>query len=64
VKAIYHLALHYYYGEGTEKDLGKAFYWYQKAAKGGNVKAMHGLAFRYYYGEGMEKDLEKAFYWY
>jgi TPR repeat protein len=50
--------------EGMEKDLGKAFYWYQKAAEGGNVKAMYGLALHYYNGEGMEKDLGKAFHWY
>jgi hypothetical protein len=30
VKAMHDLAFRYYDGNGTEKDLAKAFYWYQK----------------------------------
>ncbi|POG78598.1 hypothetical protein GLOIN_2v1535801, partial [Rhizophagus irregularis DAOM 181602=DAOM 197198] len=51
-------------GEGIEKNLEKAFYWYQKAAERGHVKAMTNLASYYEIGEGTEKNLEKAFYWY
>src|ERR1700742_3673206 len=47
-EAMFNLAC-YYYGKGTEKDLEKAFYCYQKD---------------YYFGEGTEKNLEKSFYWY
>ena len=38
--AMYNLAKHYKNGEGTEKDLEKAFYWFQKAAENGNDNAM------------------------
>ena len=30
------LVVHYYIGKGIEKDLEKAFYWYQQAAENGN----------------------------
>ncbi|PKC01413.1 HCP-like protein [Rhizophagus irregularis] len=56
--------MYYHYGEGTEKNLEKAFYWYQEAAKNGDKKAMNNLGRCYYDGEGTEKNLEKAFYWY
>ncbi|CAB5184932.1 unnamed protein product [Rhizophagus irregularis] len=59
-----HLAKCYYYGEGTEKNLEKAFHWYQKATENGDEKAMFNLANGYYKGEGTEKNLDKAFYWY
>ncbi|CAB5303897.1 unnamed protein product [Rhizophagus irregularis] len=58
------LALHYVNGEGTEKNLEKAFCWYQKAAEKDHIDGMYGLANRYYNGEGTEKNLEKAFHWY
>src|SRR5256885_1496595 len=51
------------YEEGTE-NVGKAFYWYQKAAVNGDNNAMNNLAVCYKNGEGTEKDLGKAFYWY
>ncbi|CAB5384552.1 unnamed protein product [Rhizophagus irregularis] len=50
-------------GEGTEKDLGMAFHWFQKAAEKGHEESMHKLALCYNNGEGTEKNLEKAFYW-
>ncbi|RIA81548.1 hypothetical protein C1645_716941 [Glomus cerebriforme] len=60
------LACCYYNGKGTEKNLEKAFYWYQKASENenGNEIAMIGLAICYESGFGTEKNLEKAFYWY
>jgi len=51
-------------GEGTEKNLEKAFHWYQKAAENGHIKAQNNLALLYEKGEGTEKNLEEAFYWY
>ncbi|RIA80726.1 hypothetical protein C1645_838169 [Glomus cerebriforme] len=62
--AMNSLAIHYYNGEGTEKNLEKAFYWCQEAAENDNKSAMNNLANSYYNGEGTEKNLEKAFYWY
>ncbi|RGB30585.1 hypothetical protein C1646_817829 [Rhizophagus diaphanus] len=58
------LAVHYKNGEGIEKNLEKAFHWYQKAAENGHTGAMNNLANGYYNGEGTEKNLEKAFHWY
>ncbi|CAB4393543.1 unnamed protein product [Rhizophagus irregularis] len=61
---MFNLANCYYNGEGTEKNLEKAFHWYQKAAENGNEDSMFHLANYYKYGEGTKKNLEKAFYWY
>jgi len=36
----HNLATLYYNGEGTEKNLEKAFYWYQKAAENGSIEAL------------------------
>ncbi|GET53926.1 kinase-like domain-containing protein [Rhizophagus irregularis DAOM 181602=DAOM 197198] len=62
--AMFNLANCYKNGEGTEKNLDKAFYWYQKAVENGNEDAIFNLAICYRNGEGTEKNLEKAFYWY
>ncbi|RGB41655.1 hypothetical protein C1646_685035, partial [Rhizophagus diaphanus] len=50
-------------GEGTEKDLEKAFHWYQKSAEKDYIRAMFSLAHSYYSGKVTEKSLEKSFYW-
>src|ERR1043165_4780915 len=61
--AQFNLANSYYNGEGTEKNLEKAVYWYQKAAENGNNNAMNSLARCYYNGEGTEKNLGRALHW-
>src|SRR4051794_12837487 len=61
--AMFNLANKYYNSEGIEKNLEKAFHWYQEAAKREHVEAMFNLAKRYYNGEGTEENLEKAFHW-
>src|ERR1043165_2209799 len=63
-EAQYKLASLYRKGEGTEKSLEKAFYWYQKAAENGIGNAKYDLSVCYYDGVGTEKNLEKAFDWY
>ena len=61
---MHKIILHYYKGEGIEKNLEKAFYWYQKAAESGFEIAQNNFALLYKNGEGTEKNIEKAFYWY
>ena len=63
VKSQALLADIYHSGDGIEKNLEKAFYWYQKAARQGYSHAQFILAGMYYLGEGVEKNIEKALYW-
>ena len=42
---------------GQTKDAGKAFHWYELAAKRGNVRALGGLGHNYLFGTGVEKSL-------
>jgi len=53
----------YSHGEGVERDLEKAIYWYTKAAEQGNASAQNNLGNSYFKGEGVERDVEKAMYW-
>src|ERR1043165_8604559 len=57
IDAQYNLGYLYEKGEGTEKDLEKAFYWYQKAAENGNLNAKYNLGYLYENGEGIERNL-------
>lgn len=54
----------YAYGYYVEKDMEKAAYWFQKAARKGLDIAQFNLANCYYQGVGMNKDRKLAFYWY
>lgn len=53
----------YYKGEGTEKNLEQAFYWFRKSALEGVVGAKANLGYMYYNGEGTLKSYKDAFYW-
>lgn len=57
------LGAQYENGQGIEKDLGKAAYWYQKAAEQGVDGAQYNLGICYYYGKGVTIDVQKAKYW-
>jgi uncharacterized protein len=63
-KAQYELANIYAKGEGVEKDLKKAVYWYEKAAEQGHSYAQYNLGLMYYKGLGVEKDFNTTRYWY
>ena len=56
----------YFYldGLGVEKDVSKALYWTERAAKHGDRDGQYNLAWFYEEGIGAEIDLEKARYWY
>lgn len=60
----FNLGTMYSAGKGVEKDLSKAFYWYERAAKLGHTKSQYGVAWMYHNGVGVEKDISKAVFWY
>jgi TPR repeat protein len=45
-------------------DLNKAKYWYEKAAKKGDVNGLYAMGNLYRKGIGVEIDLSKAYGWY
>ena len=63
-KAQSQVAYCYYKGDGVQKDLKQAVYWYTKSAEQGFAPAQGSLALLYDGGEGVEKNPKKAFYWY
>ena len=51
-------------GEGVDKDLKKAAFWYRKAADQGDKEGQYYLGCCYEEGIGVEKDDVQAFYWF
>lgn len=47
-------------GNGIEKDLQKAVYWYAKAVEGGSPNAMVNLGAMYLQGKGVDQNFETA----
>ena len=64
VDAQNNLGLCYKNGDGVEKNLELAFYWFQKSAEQGNADAQYQVGYCYENGEGVEKNLELAFHWF
>ena len=62
-EAQYKLGVCYANGDGVEKDLKQAAYWWRKAAEQGFAPAQLNLGFCYYNGEDVEKDLKQAAYY-
>ena len=54
------LALMYHFGEGLEKDLEQAVFWYKKSAMQDYLPAKYGLANLHYYEKETEESLEQA----
>ena len=54
----------YFNGEGVEKDIKAALYWYEKAASQGFVDAQYRLGSLYFEGKPeFPKDYDKAYQW-
>lgn len=53
----------YMNGQGVEKDLTKAIYWFQKAVEQDEAIAQYCLGIMYLKGDGVEQDLSKAAHW-
>ena len=64
VEAQRRVAEMYAFGDGTEKDLQKAYFWLSKLAEKGDDVAQSNLAWMYYRGEGVEADKTIAFEWF
>ena len=47
-------------GRGVERDLAKAFEWFQKAADKNHAMAQGELGYMYRSGQGVQKDYDKA----
>ena len=60
----WYLGLHYYNGNGVEKDYEKAAIWYRKAAEQGYDTAQSLLGNCYYCGHGVSQNYEEAVMWY
>lgn len=60
----HNLGLMYLNGHGTDKDLTKAFVWFDKAAKRGLPESKHNLGLMYANGYGVKKDTAKAYMWF
>ena len=59
-EAEHAIGVRYFEGISVEKDLGMAFYWFQRAADHGSALAANNLGCMYLDGLAVNKDLEKA----
>ena len=65
VNAQHVLGMKYQLGEdGWEKDVVKAFKWFEKAAKQGDLHSQSYIGYAYSSGIGVEKNINKAIEWY
>ncbi|MGC9490523.1 MAG: tetratricopeptide repeat protein [Thermovirgaceae bacterium] len=60
----YRLGWKYKTGQGAERNLEKAFHWFEKAAMQGHAEAQFETARCYYFGEGVPEDLRQAARWF
>lgn len=64
VDTLLDLGKRYKDGDGVEKDMKKALYYYTMVAKKGDVTALSWIGYFCENGDGMEKDIERAVYYY
>ena len=64
LEAQNYLGIHYYMGLGIKKDLSKAKYWFEKAAKNGYPDAQYNLGLMYQNGQGVERNILTAYIWF
>jgi len=60
-KHQFYIAKAYYFGDGVDKDINKAAYWYKKSSEQNYPVAKNNLALMYEAGEVVEKNTDKAF---
>ena len=63
-RADYERGLGYAQGAGAARDAGRAFGYFQEAARAGHAPAMYRLGLAYAYGEGVRRNYERAAEWY
>ncbi len=63
-EAQYQLGVKYEYGQGVDKDYGKAAEWTRKSADQGNANAQYNMGLMYEFGQGVGKSLTEAENWY
>lgn len=63
-KAQHNLGAMYLSGQGVEKDLKQAMYWFVLAARRGIVLAQHNVGVFYLRGMGVAPDPVQAAYWF
>lgn len=60
----YRLGLLYQLGKGVPRDLNRAAYWFEQAARRNDVGGQYGLAEAYLRGAGVPASPERAFEWF
>jgi uncharacterized protein len=58
------MGVRYLLGRGVKQDDGRAFFYFQEAAKSGDRYAQNELAYMYAAGKGTKRNKKKAFLWY
>lgn len=64
IDAVFNLAMCYYRGIGTEKNVQEALKWFMNAAEQGDDQAMYNIAITYHDGKEVNRDMNEAKKWY
>ncbi len=62
--AQYNLAFLFYEGQGVERNLKKAAFWFNQSALAGHAPSQDTLAYMYNHGIGLPQDSLRAYVWY